>query len=84
MASIVRMKKEESRASIADADQLSIAAFIERVWSEDGLADRTLEAYRRDLPDAEIHILDAGHFALDEATDDIARLTRDFLGRHVR
>ena len=49
MASIVRMKKEESRASIADADQLSIAAFIERVLSEDGLADRTLEAYRRDL-----------------------------------
>src|SRR5690348_4283361 len=49
MASIVRMKKEESRASIADADQLSIAAFIERVWSEDGLADRTLDAYRRDL-----------------------------------
>ncbi|EIM04833.1 site-specific tyrosine recombinase XerD [Rhodanobacter denitrificans] len=42
-------KKEESRASIAEADQRSIAAFVERVWSEDGLADRTLEAYRRDL-----------------------------------
>ncbi len=49
MASIVRMKKEGSRTSIADADRLSIAEFIERVWSEDGLADRTLEAYRRDL-----------------------------------
>jgi integrase/recombinase XerD len=49
MASIVRMEKEERRASIADADRLSIGAFIERVWSEDGLADRTLEAYRRDL-----------------------------------
>jgi len=49
MASIVRMKKEETRASIAEADQRSIAAFLERVWSEDGLADRTLEAYRRDL-----------------------------------
>ncbi|MEW5311137.1 MAG: hypothetical protein WDW38_002877 [Sanguina aurantia] len=43
------MKKEESRHSIAEADRLSIAAFLERVWSEDGLADRTLEAYRRDL-----------------------------------
>ncbi|HEV2680269.1 MAG TPA: site-specific integrase, partial [Rhodanobacter sp.] len=43
------MKKEENCASIAEADQLSIAAFLERVWSEDGLADRTLEAYRRDL-----------------------------------
>ncbi len=49
MASIVRMRKEEDRASIAEADQRSIAAFAERVWSEDGLADRTLEAYRRDL-----------------------------------
>ncbi|MDE2308159.1 MAG: site-specific tyrosine recombinase XerD [Xanthomonadaceae bacterium] len=43
------MKKEETPASIADADRRSIAAFLERVWSEDGLADRTLEAYRRDL-----------------------------------
>ncbi|WP_179482462.1 site-specific tyrosine recombinase XerD [Rhodanobacter sp. K2T2] len=50
MASIVRMKKkEENSASIAEADRRSIAAFLERVWSEDGLADRTLEAYRRDL-----------------------------------
>ena len=30
------------------------------------------EAYRRDLPDAEIHLLDAGHFALDEKNDEIA------------
>lgn len=49
MASISRMKKEETRASIAEADQRSIASFLERVWSEDGLSDRTLEAYRRDL-----------------------------------
>ena len=54
MASIVRMKKEDingkgSPPSIAEADRHSIAAFLERVWSEDGLADRTLEAYRRDL-----------------------------------
>ena len=41
------------------------------------------EAYLRDMPGAELHILDAGHFALDEATDEIARLTRDFLGRHI-
>ena len=49
MASIVRMKKEDSSHSIAEADRSSIAAFLERVWSEDGLAERTLEAYRRDL-----------------------------------
>jgi pimeloyl-ACP methyl ester carboxylesterase len=40
-------------------------------------------AYRDDVPDAEIHILDAGHFALDEATDEIAALTADFLTRRV-
>ncbi|KST59660.1 alpha/beta hydrolase [Methylobacterium sp. GXS13] len=41
------------------------------------------EAYRRDMQTAELHILDAGHFALDEATDEVARLTRDFLARHI-
>lgn len=41
------------------------------------------EAYRRDMPGAELHILDAGHFALDEATDQIAGLMRDFLARHI-
>ena len=39
----------ESTVSIADADRQSIDAFIERIWSEDGLANRTLDAYRRDL-----------------------------------
>lgn len=38
-------------------------------------------AYARDVPDAEIHILDAGHFALDEKLDEIAALIRGFLGR---
>lgn len=36
-------------------------------------------AYQRDVPDAEVHILEAGHFALDEARDEIAVLTRRFL-----
>jgi pimeloyl-ACP methyl ester carboxylesterase len=37
------------------------------------------EAYRRDIPDAEIHILNAGHFALDTEPDRIAGLVRAFL-----
>jgi pimeloyl-ACP methyl ester carboxylesterase len=41
------------------------------------------EAYGRDVPDAEIHLLDAGHFALDEETDAIAGRIRDFLGRKL-
>ena len=37
------------------------------------------DAYKRDLPDAEIHQLDAGHFALDEKNDEIAALILQFL-----
>jgi pimeloyl-ACP methyl ester carboxylesterase len=40
------------------------------------------EAYKRDLPDAEIHLLDAGHFALDEKNDEIAGLILAFLTNH--
>lgn len=39
------------------------------------------KAYQRDLPNAEIHLLDAGHFAMDEKTDEIADLILDFMGR---
>jgi pimeloyl-ACP methyl ester carboxylesterase len=38
------------------------------------------EAYRRDVPKAEVHVLDAGHFALDTAADEIAELVRAFMG----
>ncbi|MEU3747868.1 MULTISPECIES: alpha/beta fold hydrolase [Streptomyces] len=41
-------------------------------------------AFERDLPDAEIHLLDAGHFALETHGEEIAALVRDFLGRHVK
>ena len=37
------------------------------------------EAYRRDVPTAQVHILDAGHFALDTAADSIASRIRDFM-----
>jgi pimeloyl-ACP methyl ester carboxylesterase len=39
------------------------------------------EAYRRDLPKAEIHLLDAGHFAMDEKNDEIASLVIAFMIR---
>ncbi len=37
------------------------------------------EAYRRDVPDADVHVLAAGHFALDTAADEIAGLIRGFI-----
>ena len=36
-------------------------------------------AYRRDVPNADVHILNAGHFALDSAADEIAALVRQFM-----
>ncbi|SFO30419.1 Pimeloyl-ACP methyl ester carboxylesterase [Sphingomonas sp. OK281] len=40
-------------------------------------------AYQSDLPDAEVHLLDAGHFALETHHAEIATLMRDFLRRHI-
>jgi pimeloyl-ACP methyl ester carboxylesterase len=37
------------------------------------------EAYRQDVPKAEVHIVDGGHFALDTAADEIAELLRGFV-----
>jgi pimeloyl-ACP methyl ester carboxylesterase len=37
-------------------------------------------AYGEDVATAEVHLLDAGHFALDEAAPQIADLIRDFYG----
>ena len=41
------------------------------------------EAYRRDLPGAEIHFLETGHFALETHHREIARTMRDFLAREI-
>jgi pimeloyl-ACP methyl ester carboxylesterase len=40
-------------------------------------------AYLRDLPEAELHLLDAGHFALETRGPQIATLVRDFLDRNL-
>lgn len=41
------------------------------------------EAYKRDVPDAEVHLLDAGHFALETHHREIAAHICDFLGRKL-
>jgi pimeloyl-ACP methyl ester carboxylesterase len=40
-------------------------------------------AFRRDLPNAEIHLLPTGHFALETHAGQVAALMDDFLARHV-
>jgi pimeloyl-ACP methyl ester carboxylesterase len=37
------------------------------------------ERYRKDVPNADVHVLDAGHFALDTRADDIAALVGQFV-----
>jgi len=37
------------------------------------------ERFRRDVPNAEVCVLDAGHFALDTKADEIATLVREFM-----
>ena len=39
------------------------------------------EAFKRDLPDAEVHFLDTGHFALETHGGVIAGYINDFMGR---
>ncbi|WCT73065.1 alpha/beta hydrolase [Sphingomonas naphthae] len=41
-------------------------------------------AYTKDLPDAEVHLLDTGHFALETHHREIADHIGEFLGRTVR
>lgn len=41
------------------------------------------KAYLRDLPEAELHLLNAGHFALESHGGEITGLMRDFLSRNL-
>ena len=38
-------------------------------------------AFAKDLPDAEIHLIEGGHFLLESAFDTASRYIRGFLGR---
>jgi pimeloyl-ACP methyl ester carboxylesterase len=39
------------------------------------------ERYRRDVPGVEVHVLDAGHFALDTKAEEMAALVRTFMNK---
>lgn len=53
------------------------------VWGpQDGyMPEGAARAYLRDLPDAELHLLNGGHWALETNLDEIVALSRAFLGR---
>ena len=41
-------------------------------------------AFKADLPDAEVHLIEAGHFAFDEGVDEIAQLVLAFLQKNIQ
>jgi hypothetical protein len=45
------------------------------------MSEGAAKAYLRDLPNAELHLLDGRHWALETNLDEIVVLTREFLER---
>ncbi|HEY0817877.1 MAG TPA: alpha/beta hydrolase [Rhizobacter sp.] len=45
------------------------------------MPEASARAYLRDLPQAELHLLDGGHWLLETNLDEVVTLTRDFLQR---
>ncbi|MFP7733283.1 alpha/beta fold hydrolase [Priestia aryabhattai] len=54
------------------------------VWGKNDVSfvPEGAEAFKKDLPDAEIHLLDSGHFALETHAKEIGELMVDFLKRN--
>lgn len=50
----------------------------DKIFPEEGA-----HPYLRDLPEAEFHLLDTGHFALEDKLDEMAPLIRSFLDRKI-
>ncbi len=55
------------------------------VWGENDpiFAPAGAEAFAKDAADAEIHLLDGGHFLLESAVDQVSELIRSFLAARV-
>lgn len=56
------------------------------VWgAHDGyMPEGAARAYLRDLPDAELHLFDGGHWLLETHLDEVVARMRPFLERHAR
>ena len=54
------------------------------VWGKNDpiFGPKGAEAFRRDVPDAEIHLLDTGHFALEEDANAVAGFLDAFMGKY--
>ncbi len=56
------------------------------VWGKNDpvFAPAGAEAFLKDVPQAELHLLDTGHFALEEDGGEIAQIIRPFLAKNIR
>jgi len=56
------------------------------VWGKNDpvFAPAGAEAFLKDVPQAELHLLDTGHFALEEDGAEIAQIIRAFLAKNIR
>jgi pimeloyl-ACP methyl ester carboxylesterase len=56
------------------------------VWGKNDpvFAPGGAEAFLKDVPQAELHLLDTGHFALEEDGAEIAQIIRAFLAKNIR
>jgi pimeloyl-ACP methyl ester carboxylesterase len=56
------------------------------VWGKNDpvFARAGAEAFLEDVPQAELHLLDTGHFALEEDGAEIAQIIRAFLAKNIR
>jgi len=56
------------------------------VWGKNDpvFAPAGAEAFLRDVPNAELRLLDSGHFALEEDGAEIAQIIRAFLAKNIR
>jgi pimeloyl-ACP methyl ester carboxylesterase len=55
------------------------------IWGKNDFIFPTEGAYpyKRDLPNAEFHLIDSGHFLLEDKADEVFPLIRDFLDRKL-
>jgi len=56
------------------------------IWGKNdaGFLPAGAQAFRRDVPNAEVRLLDTGHFALETHSREIADAMRSFLAKHVK
>ena len=52
-------------------------------WNDPFFIPPGAEAFKRDVPDAEVRFLDTGHFALETHASEIGAAMRDFLAKHL-